>query len=80
MLVLLLFINILLILVTAWNYSITSKLKDAENIYNTSDEFLNACQVSINTVNISRISNIIILILSILFMIFISIMLIRKRI
>ena len=80
MLLLLLFMNILLILVTAWNYSIMNKLKNAENIYDTSDEFLNACQVSKNTVNVGRISSIIILILSILFMIFISTMIIKSRI
>jgi hypothetical protein len=79
MLLLLLFVNVLLILVTSWNYSIMNKLKNAENIYNSSDEFLNACQVSKNTVNVGKISSIIILILSILFMIFISVMIVKSK-
>jgi len=57
-----------------------NKLKNAENIYNSSDEFLNACQVSKNTVNVGKISSIIILILSILFMIFISVMIVKSKI
>ena len=79
MLLLLLFVNVLLILVTSWNYSIMNKLKNAENIYNSSDEFLNVCQVSKNTVNVGKISSIIILILSILFMIFISVMIVKSK-
>lgn len=75
---LILFVTLLLVLVTAWNYSIMRKLNLVEKTYKTPDDFLTHCQVSLPMVNVGLISSGIILIFGLILMIYISIAMARK--
>jgi hypothetical protein len=76
---LLLFVTLLLVIVTAWNYSIMRKLGIAEKTYKTSDDFLTHCQVSLPIVNVGKISSGILLVFGLILMIYISIRMIRNK-
>ena len=67
---LVLFVTILLILVSSWNYSIMRKLKIAEKTHKTADDFLMACQVSTQAVKVGQISSGFILIMGLTLMVY----------
>jgi hypothetical protein len=70
--IILLIISLMLVIISSWNFSVFTILKNVSNQYTSNDLFDNACHVSKNYVKIGYTISIIILIISILLMILAS--------